>query len=83
MVHRSQNGSVIPPEACVILNVRLGIGGVVKRTLLSPLLVLQQLQLLLPLLFLQLLLQSVVLHLPLVLQQLLLVLQRQQLLLLL
>lgn len=52
-------------------------------TLLSPLLVLQQLQLLLPLLLLQLLLQTVVLHLPLVLQQLLLVLQRQELLLLL
>lgn len=52
-------------------------------TLLAPLLVFQQLQLLLPLLLLQLLLQTVVLHLPLVLQQLLLVLQSQELLLLL
>lgn len=55
----------------------------VPLTLLAPLLVLQQLQFLLPLLLFQLLLHAVVLHLPLVFQQLLLMLQRQELLLLL
>lgn len=55
----------------------------VRLTLLPALLVLEQLKLLLALLFLQLLLQPVLLHLPLMLQQLLLMLEGQKLLLML
>lgn len=54
-----------------------------ELTLLSALFVLEELKLLLALLFLQLLLQTVLLHLPLMLQKLLLMLEGQKLLLML